>query len=120
MSDDTLIIDNDRPTTTESDTKPKDSISETITIPFSADIPKSRHAKILRQLANCLHALISNATRYAAIGDGNNAGAAFPVHQQTYAAAMNIDAAATALEQGQRAVIDPSRLPPPPQGFGRA
>src|SRR5580692_7116868 len=107
MSDDLIISDDDRPAPPVPDPKsdPKvDGVTETITVPFSADITKSRHAKILRQLANCLHALISNATRYAAVGDGANAGAAFVIHQQTYAAAMNLDAAATTLEQGQQLI----------------
>jgi hypothetical protein len=96
-------------------------IEETIIVPFSADISRSQHAKILRQVANILHALLSNATRYAAIGDGRNAGASFPIHQQTYTAAANVDAAATMLENAGKAVIDPSRLPPPPGSLvGRA
>ena len=125
MADDLIISDDDRPTPSAPDPKsdPKaDGITETITVPFSADITKSRHAKILRQLANCLHALISNATRYAAVGDGANAGAAFVIHQQTYAAAMNLDAAATTLEQGQQHVLRAGLNPqgPAPPGFGRA
>lgn len=118
MSDDLIISDDDRPAPPAPESK-KDSITETITVPFSADIPKSKHAKILRQLATCLHAVLANGMRYAAIGDGNNAGAGSQIYQQTYQAAANLDAAATMLEMGQRAVIDPSRLPPPP-GMGRA
>jgi len=89
-------------------------ITETITVPFSTDITPSRHARIIRQVANILHALLSNSLRYAAVGDGRNAGAGFQINQQTYTAAANLDAAAYALEQGQKAVIDPSRMPPPP------
>jgi hypothetical protein len=100
----------------------KGSVTESITVDFSADISRSRHAKILRQVSNILHALLANSMRYAAIGEGANAGASFPIHQQTYSAAANIDAAAKMLEDGMRAVIDPSRLPPPPGGgvMGRA
>ena len=96
-----------------------DGISETITVPFSANIPPSKHAKILRQVANILHALLANSMRYAAIGDGNNAGAGFQIHQQTYTAAANVDAATMALEQGQKQVM--LGLPNPPRpGMGRA
>ena len=100
-----------------------DSVSETITVPFSADISPSRHAKILRQLANILHALLANSMRYAAVSDGTNLGAGHPVHQQTYAAAMNLDAAAAGLEQSQRKInLAGGPLPPnpPPSLIGRA
>lgn len=95
---------------------PKDSITETITVQFSADIPRSRHAKILRQVTNILHALLANSMRYAAIGDGNNAGAGFQIHQQTYTAAANLDAAATALEQSMKQVLTGGMPPAPGQG----
>src|ERR1700677_921462 len=100
MADDSLII-SDSPSTAES-VSSKDAISETVTVPFSTDILPARHAKILRQITNLLHALLANSMKYAAVGAGRNAGAGFPIHQQTYTAAANLDAAATALEQGQR------------------
>jgi hypothetical protein len=112
MSDD-LIVTGDGPAV-------RDSISETITVQLSADITPSRYAKIMRQVSNVLHALLANSMRYAAIGDGRNAGAGFQIHQQTYTAAANVDAAAKALEDGQRQVFDGSRMPPPPMGPGRA
>lgn len=97
-----------------------DRITETISVPFSADMSRSQHAKVLRQVANILHALLANAMRYAAVGDGNNAGAGFQIHQQTYTAAANIDAAAAALEQSMKKVLT-GDLPPPLGGrMGRA
>jgi hypothetical protein len=59
--------------------------------------------------------------RYAAIGDGNNAGAGFSIHQQTYTAAANLDAAATAMENGMRQVLTGQQMPPNPSSLiGRA
>jgi hypothetical protein len=97
------------------------SITEHITVPFSADMTKSQQAKIMRQVANILHALLANAMRYAAIGDGNNLGAGHQIYQQTYAAAGNADAVAMTLEQSMKQVLT-GQLPPPPGGkmIGRA
>jgi len=90
-------------------------------VPFSADMTPSQMAKKLRQVSNIMYAMIANITRYAAIGDGRNVGAGSQVVQQVFGAAAQSDVAATALEQGIRQVIDPSRLPPPPgSGMGRA
>jgi hypothetical protein len=97
----------------------KDAITETITVPFSADITPSRHAKILRQVSNILHALLANAMKYAATGDGRNTGAGHQIHQQTYTAAANLDMAAHALEDVPRQDLM-RRIPPPPMGPGRA
>jgi hypothetical protein len=95
-------------------------ITETITVPFAADMSRSQHAKFLRQVANLLHAYISNSMRYAAIGEGNNAGAGAQVYQQVFQAAANIDAAATGLEHAMRQVLT-GQMPPPPGGsLGRA
>jgi hypothetical protein len=94
-------------------------ITETITVPFSADMTPSQMAKVMRSVANVMHAMVSNLTRYAAIGEGRNVGAGHPSIQQMYSCAANADAAAMGLEQGNRTVLDPSRLPPPP-GIGRA
>ncbi|HKN69714.1 MAG TPA: hypothetical protein VJX30_01550 [Terriglobales bacterium] len=91
-------------------------ITETVTVPLSADMTKSQIAKVARQIANLLHAMISNAARYAAIGEGNNAGAGAPIHQNLWAAAANVDIVATTLEQSMKQVIDPTRLPAPPGG----
>lgn len=115
MSGSDLIVTDDGPSVSS-----KDSISETITVPFSSDITPSRHAKILRQVSNILHALLANAMKYAAVGDGNNAGAGFQIHQQTYTAAANLDMAARGLEEGQRKVLAGGFGPPPGQGPGRA
>jgi len=116
MSDD-QIIGNDNPS--GSGVTGTGKITETITVSFSADMTPSQMAKILRSVSTVLHAFVSNVTRYAAIGEGRNAGAGAPVVQQIFSATANVDAAANALEQGQRTMLDPSRLPPPP-GFGRA
>ena len=126
MSDNDLIIDTIEPIDGNSvpDRCSKDRIVETITVNLSADITASQHAKILRQVSNILHALMANAMRYAAIGDGRNAGAGFQVHQQTFSAAANVDSACRTLEEGQRAQVltGPMPLPSPPgsRGFGRA
>jgi hypothetical protein len=123
MSDGGKIIEGESPNSPSNPQTKVDSVSETITVPFSADISPSRHAKILRQLANILHALLANSMRYAAISDGANLGAGHPVHQQTYAAAMNLDAAAAGLEQGQRKInLAGGPLPPanPSNLIGRA
>jgi hypothetical protein len=116
-----IISDEDTITPVAKSDAAKDSITETVTIPFSVDISRSQHARKLRQICNLLHALLANGMRYAAIGDGNNAGAGFQIHQQTYTAAANLDAAATALEHSQRQVLN-GPLPPPPGSnlIGRA
>lgn len=101
------------------DSKALDGIVETIKVPFKADLTPSQHAKIIRQIVNLLHALLSNSMRYAAIGDGRNAGAGFPIHQQTYTAAANLDAAAKMLEDGSRQVLS-GQLPPNANRIGRA
>ena len=72
MSDGGKIIEGESPNSPSNPQTKVDSVSETITVPFSADISPSRHAKILRQLANILHALLANSMRYAAISDGAN------------------------------------------------
>lgn len=102
------------------DSKALDGIVETIKVPFKADLTPSQHAKIIRQTVNILHALLSNSMRYAAIGDGRNAGAGFPIHQQTYTAAANLDAAAKMLEDGARQVLTGGQLPPNANRIGRA
>lgn len=97
-------------------------ITETITVPLSVDMTKSQQAKIMRQVANILHAVLANSMRYAAIGDGNNLGAGSQLYQQTFAAAGNADIVAMTLEQSMKQVITGSQLPPPPGGkmIGRA
>jgi hypothetical protein len=114
MSDD-MIIGNDGPASPATTGK----ITETITVNLQSDIPRHQHAKILRQVANILHALLSNGMRYAAIDGGaeRNTGAGFQIHQQTYTAAANIDSAAMALENAGRQVLT-GALPPPPHGNG--
>lgn len=114
-----MIIGGDGPTAAPNSSR--DQITETITINLTGDTPVHQHKKILRQVANVLHALMSNGMRFAAIdgGDGRNAGASFQIYQQVFGAAANVDAAAMALEQGGRKVVDPRAMGVPP-GFGRA
>ena len=120
MSDDN-IIGIDRPDPTPNPDGPASGkITETISIPLTMDMTPSQVTKIMRQIANILHALVANGMRYAAIGEGRNAGASFPVHQQVYTAAANIDNAATALENGQKQVLTGPMPPPPHGGMGRA
>lgn len=121
MADEHILGSGNGPTIDANDIDRRDGITETITVPFSIDITKSQHAKKLRQIANILHAILANSMRYAAIGGGNNAGAGFSVHQQTYTAAANLDAAATALETSMKQVLT-GQLPPPPGSglMGRA
>jgi|ERR1700690_1396706 len=104
---------------TPSPSPTENGIVETIKVPFSADLTPSQHAKIIRQTVNILHALLSNAMRYAAIGDGRNTGAGFAIHQQTYTAAANLDSAAKALEDGARQVLT-GQMPPNANRIGRA
>jgi hypothetical protein len=98
---------------------------EHITVNMTADIPRHQHAKVLRQVANVLHALLANGMRYAALGVG--AGAGMTTHQQTFQAAANVDAAAVGLEQSMKQDLGlgisgggGGRVPPAPSGFGRA
>ena len=115
MADETVI--SESPDRTAGSNK----ITETITVPFSADMTRSQQAKVMRQVANILHAILSNAMRYAAIGDGNNIGAGHPIYQQTYAAAGNADAVAKALEtDDSRIMRGTPQIPPPPNIMGRA
>jgi hypothetical protein len=109
MSDD-QIIDISGNSNQSSDDKAVKSITETITVPLSTDMTPSQMAKVLRRTSNILHALVSNLTKYAAIGDGVNAGAGSQVIQQIFGAAAQTDSASHIIEQSNSMIATPQMI----------
>jgi hypothetical protein len=109
MSDD-QIIDISGNSNQSSDDKAVKSITETITVPLSTDMTPSQMAKVLRRTSNILHALVSNLTKYAALGDGVNAGAGSQVIQQIFGAAAQTDSASHIIEQSNSMIATPQMI----------
>ena len=109
MSDD-QIIDISGNSNQSSDDKAVKSITETITVPLSTDMTPSQMAKVLRRTSNILHALVSNLTKHAAIGDGVNAGAGSQVIQHIFGAAAQTDSASHIIEQSNSMIATPQMI----------